>query len=141
MRFDLYKFVRQIINFLHNKPTVKIDELPDYCFSTNLSLKEIRNEFKDRGWELNHTLQHTIETRYGKQLLTARKLDYKGHQYHARIFKDEDDNDYRVYCHYEWAPETRPYEHYMGEGCEKNCEKIGFLKEVNNYADRIKICC
>jgi len=107
--------------WLFRKPyTVEVDDLADYCFTLSANLWKIRRRLRQMGYEINYPLQHIVKTKYGIQLIGARRV-VNDHQYHIRVFRSE--KGYRIYCHYEYTPEARPWEHYVGEGYRIACEE------------------
>lgn len=111
---------------------VKVDDTDDYCFTVEAPFQAIKTTLKEEGYELSHVLQHIIETKYGVQKLGARRV-VGGKQFHVRLYEVGEDL-YRVYCHFEWTPEFKPYEHYIGQDYEIACEEVEiiFLEELTS---------
>jgi len=97
-----------------------VEELEDFCGITQLTVRQIRKRLQSFGYEINHSLQWWIETKHGFQKIGARRV-VGDRQYHMRIFDTKVGR--RIYCHYEWTPEAKPFEHYSGEGWEIACDE------------------
>lgn len=127
MKFDWYKFLVQVKNYILGRPTIVVDDTGDFCMvvgEEDCSLSNIFRLLRNDEWQINYPLQHRIKTIYGMQLIGARKLVEDGHQYHLRVYEDKRLKEFRLYCHWEWMPEVRPLEHYLGEGYEKDCSQL-----------------
>lgn len=130
---DWYKYWRKFKLWFCGKPTTKLSELEDFCFTVEMPLKDIFYILREKGWEINYPMQHVIKTKWGTQFIGARKYNNigleKDKQYHLRVFH-EGGNKWRVYCHREWMPERMPLHHYLGVDCEKNCDEVWFLNPL-----------